>query len=145
MEFMSSEDRLLKSYAAQIRKSLKHLKYSFQKSVSLSTDIATLSEEDLETWESLAARFSRTSDLFVTTYLRRLVQQKDPGFSGSLRDSLDLAEKWGLIDDAKVWLKIREFRNRVAHEYTEEDLKILYEDLRALCPSVLKIEAVLDS
>ena len=89
-----------------------------------------MDEEQLETWESFAARFGRVSDIFLTRYLRSRVLEEDPGFSGTLRDFLLKAEKMNLIDDTTKWLSIRELRNLSTHEYGEEGLTKFYRSLK---------------
>jgi hypothetical protein len=101
-------DNLLESYKRKILKSLDHLDYSLKKAQALSPG-PSLSEEQLETWESFAARLSRSVDLFLTKYLRLRIKREDPGFDGSLRDYCNLAEKLGLIDNAEAWMTLRSF------------------------------------
>ena len=98
-----------------------------------------MDEETLETWESFTARVSRTVDLFLTKYVRAIVLEEDPGFSGSVRDFADFAEKLGLIESSDQWMLFRGFRNVLVHEYEDDDLKQNLEDLRRLAPIVLNI------
>ncbi len=44
--------------------------------------------------------------------------------SMSFIDILDRLEKLGIIQNSEEWLKIRELRNRLTHEYPEEEFKI---------------------
>src|SRR4030067_1265102 len=67
-------------------------------------------------------------------YIRLLILAKDPGFCGEMRDFLDKAEKNSLISSADQWMKIRELRNKIAHEYTKEDLFRTFEDILLLAP-----------
>jgi hypothetical protein len=129
----------------KLKKALAHLEYSYKKVVSLPTDVTKLDEEMLETWESFAARFGRVCDIFLSRYLRTLILIEDPGFSGTLRDFLNVGEKIGLIKDAKDWLALRELRNIASHEYSEKDLSIFLEALRNNCPKLLAISNMLGS
>ena len=61
----------------------------------------------------------------------------DPGFRGEIRDLLDKAEKTGLVSNADEWMKIRELRNQIAHEYTKEDLAKTFSDVVGFTPFVL--------
>lgn len=92
----------------------------------------------LESWEALTSRFARTTDIFLTKYIRFLILELDPGFRGEIRDYLDKAEKANLISNADTWMKIRELRNQVAHEYTKADLEKTFKDVVSLTPFVLK-------
>lgn len=124
-------------------KALDHLDYSYKKTTHLSTDVETLDEESLEIWESFAARFSRVADIFLARYLRTLVLIDDPGFTGSLRDYINQAEKLAIIDDTESWMAIRELRNITAHDYSEKDLAAFFARLRLECPKLLTIRKIL--
>jgi len=141
---MSEFDRLSQEYAKKLKKALDHLRYSHNKVRRLPTDSSKLDEEQLATWESFSARFSRVVDLFLTKYLRAVVLQDDPGFEGSLRDFVNQAEKIGLIASAQRWMAIRELRNITAHEYAEEELSGYLERARKLADELLRIEKILD-
>lgn len=135
----NKSNAIIVAYAAKLKKSLRHLSYSYAKVQKLSAAVAQMDDETLETWESFTARFSRTVDLFLTKYLRAVVLKEDPGFSGTIRDYADYGEKLGLIDSSDQWMEFRGFRNVIVHEYEDEDLQKNLEDLRRLAPIVLSI------
>lgn len=93
--------------------------------------------DEFEPWEALASRFARATDIFLSKYIRCLVLEKDPGFRGEMRDILDKAEKIGLVSDSDRWMQIRELRNKIAHEYSKEDILKTLEDIMRLAPFVL--------
>lgn len=128
----------------KLGKALKHLEYSYQKILHLPVEAALLDEESLETWESFAARFARVSDIFLTKYIRAFILLQDPGFSGSLRDYINQAEKAGLVEDAEKWMAIRELRNISAHEYTDKDLAGFFERLKKESIHLLKLKKLLE-
>jgi hypothetical protein len=105
--------------------------------------VKSLSEDQLETWESFVARFSRVVDLFLTKYLKARVLVDDPAFDGSLRDFCNLGEKMQLLDSADEWIKLRELRNTAAHEYEEEDLAGFFTRLRHESKRLTSIRAKL--
>ena len=129
----------------KLKKALTHLAYSYKKVTKLSSNMEELDEETLETWESFAARFARVCDIFLARYLRTLVLIEDPGFSGTLRDFLNVAEKMGVIESAKDWLALRELRNITAHEYSDKDMSMFFTTLRNSCPQLLDITNLLGS
>ena len=135
--------KLLESYTQDIKKSLVHLKYSYEKVKNLSIHIEKTDSETLETWEGFVARFSRVSDIFVMKYLKTKVKLAEPGFRGSLLDLLNLSEKLNLIEDARAWCRIRELRNQATHDYTEEEFGEYLEEIRQLAPAILAIENIL--
>lgn len=114
------KQKLIETNKELFLKSLDYLEYSYQKVKKLSPE--TLDIEELETWDSFMARFSRAADLFVSKYLRAKISFEEPGFRGSVRDLLNTAEKLNLIDSATNWIEIKEIRNMQAHEYKEENL-----------------------
>lgn len=115
-----SYQELLKKYEDQVQKAMGHLQYSRNKVSSLPTKLSENDEETLETWESFTSRFARVVDLFLTKYIKVRIKIEDPGFDGSLRDYLNLAEKLGWILDVDRWIALRELRNIQAHDYTDE-------------------------
>ena len=136
---MTDYKKILCEQQIKLEKALSHLRYTYEKIQKLPDDCSQLNEEELETWESFAARFGRASDIFLMRYLRTRILEEDPGFIGTLRDFLLRAEKMNLIDDAKKWLAIRELRNLSAHEYVEEGLTKFYRLLKKHAPELLSI------
>ena len=140
---MTKLNQLYQEHKIKLLKAIDHLDYSYHKILQLPVTLNALDEEMLETWESFAARFSRVADIFLTKYIRASVLINDPGFSGSLRDFLDQAEKLGVLEDVNSWMGIRELRNISAHEYTEKDLSIFFERIKQEAPRLIKIKAIL--
>ena len=131
---------LQQKYKEQLLKALKHLDYSYKKSLSLSMLESEMDEETLETWEGFSSRFARVVDLFITKYLKVSILLHDPAFDGSFRDLLDYAEKIKLIESADFYMKMREIRNIHAHDYREDKLILFLSDLKAYAPELLKIK-----
>lgn len=137
---MSNYEALLTVQRRQLSKAIIHLEYSYKKIQNLPFNPDMLNEETMETWESFAARFSRVADMFLMRYLRTQIMSSDPGFSGSMRDFVNQGEKLGFLDDASAWMNIRELRNVVAHDYSEEELAYFFERLKKECPRLLAIK-----
>lgn len=133
-------DVLLQNYFEQFSKSRAHLLYSFEKVQKLQLIEEQTKEEDLEVWESFASRFARTSDILISKVFRRLILEKDPAFRGSVIDLLNLAEKFGWIESAAEFRRIRELRNVAAHEYAVNDLQKMYTELMRLTPFILQVK-----
>jgi hypothetical protein len=136
---MTSPDSLEIKIREDLRRALAHFKYSHAKVLKIDFT-ADWDEETLETLESFSSRFARLSDIYIARFLRLKLRQSDPGFRGSLIDSLNLAEKLGLVESARDWARIRELRNIAAHEYSADDYRLLYAELLRLSPHLLKIE-----
>ncbi len=142
---MTKTNLLLEKYSLQLQKALGHLDYTYKKikKQSLTTEVDKLTEDQLETWESLSARFSRVVDIFLTKYLRHKVLHDFPGLDGSMRDFLNAAEKIKIITDVEFWVSMKELRNIIEHEYAEDSLKVYFENLKKFAPQVLDVEKCL--
>ncbi len=127
-------------YAEQVKKALKHLEYSYKKSLNLPMTEKEMDEEILETWEGFSSRFARVVDIFTTKYLKSCVLLTDPAFDGSYRDLLDAAEKLKLIENSDFYMKMREIRNIHSHDYREDKLILFLTDLKTYAPELLKIK-----
>jgi hypothetical protein len=129
---------LAQVYKTDFIDALNTLEFSWKKLKDLKLpDLNNKNLNELESWEALTSRFARTTDIFLTKYIRFLVLELDPGFRGEIRDLLDKAEKSGLVSNADEWMKIRELRNQIAHEYTKEDLAKTFSDVVGFTPFVL--------
>jgi hypothetical protein len=96
-------------------------------------------EPRLQKWESLSSRFARSSEIFLSKLVKFYVQHKDPAFRGSMIDYINEGAKLGIIQDGQAWKRIRELRNMAAHEYSDLDLRQMYEELKSLCPVILGV------
>lgn len=136
----SSRADLINEFKKDTKDALNPLRHSWSKLKDKPLPLVVDKEkilDELEPWEALTSRFARVTDIYMSKYLRLKILELDPGFRGEMRDLLDKAEKVGLISDADQWMKIRELRNIISHEYTPEDLKKTFEDVLKLTPFVL--------
>ena len=137
---MSNYTFLLREQREKLLKAIGHLEYSYQKIQQLPLTPDDMDDEELETWESFSARFSRVSDIFLSRYLRTFVLVQDPGFIGSFRDFLHQAEKLQLVEEVEPWMAIRELRNISAHDYTDKDLALFFARLRQETPRLIALK-----
>jgi len=86
--------------------------------------------------EALTSRFARLIDLLIRKIFR-LINQLDYEPQETVRDSINRAEKLGIIENAKNFFEIRETRNAIAHEYLLEDLSLLYKSVFENTPQLL--------
>ncbi|PWU15545.1 MAG: hypothetical protein C5B49_11660 [Bdellovibrio sp.] len=132
--------KLVGSYYTKIVKSLKYLNYTYQRVLQLPVDPTQMSDPEKEVWDGFVTRFARSSDLFLSKFVKAYVRADDPAFDGSFRDHLNRAEKLRLIDSVDPWLEIRELRNVLVHEYSDSDLKNIFEKMIRYTPMVLDLE-----
>jgi len=106
---------LLKLEFAQMSASFETLMLSVAKCQSIGVkEFYTF--EELESFDSLTSKFSRTSDLFTQKVLRTSWLLLHEAFLPFI-DFVNIAEKIGLIANADNLLIIRDIRNQIAHEY----------------------------
>ncbi len=125
----SNHIKLLARNWQLLQNSLDTLKKSVEKAKAIGEkDEYTF--EEMETFDSLTSKFSRTSDIFLQKIIRTvwelLHEDKMP-----LIDILNRAEKLEIIHSADDMLEIRDIRNQVAHEYIPEAIQ-------ELVPEVIK-------
>jgi uncharacterized protein YutE (UPF0331/DUF86 family) len=96
----------------------------------------SLSELDL--FEALTSRFARLNDIIIRKMFRT-IDRLDIEPEGTVRDSINRAEKKGLIDRGDLFGQIREIRNIIAHEYLLEDMSQLYQDVLAGTPILIDV------
>lgn len=134
----TSRSQLIQAFKIDFLEALTTLEHSWLKlKAKTIPDLKNKSLDELEPWEAFSSRFARCTDIFLSKYIRLLILDLDPGFRGEMRDVLDKAEKALLISNADEWMKIRELRNKIAHEYTKDDLQKTLVDILKFTPFVL--------
>ena len=126
---------LLKQHTALLIKSLDTLKRSVKKAESIGQK-PQYSFEEMETFDSLAAKFSRTADIFTQKVVRTAWMLLHEGFMPFI-DMMNKAEKIMLIDSADQIIEIRDLRNQISHEYIPEAIQ-------ELIPEVIRLSADLE-
>lgn len=133
-------DRVL----SRLSKAKKTLDYSY----NICKDIGVkdnYTEEEKDRFESLSSKFARLSDLifkqaFKTIYIFELEDLPE-----TMRDSINRAEKKELIQSAATFIEIRKMRNKISHEYVEEEdllaiYKFVYQNTPIIMDSVDRIQ-----
>ena len=91
------------------------------------------SYEELDQFESLTSRFARMSDLLIKKVFR-LIERLDMEAMETVRDSINRAEKIGLISNADVFSEIRILRNEIAHQYQADEFAEIFKQVLLLSP-----------
>lgn len=102
----------------------KRLKYAMNKlkpMIPLSGErFSKLSEDEIPIFELFSSRFAKLQDLMGTKLFGLVLDfSKEPGHFETFLDKLNKLEKIGLVPNSKDWLKLREIRNHLSHEYPE--------------------------
>lgn len=118
-----------------LQKAAKILSKSYQNCLKIGQK-KKYSFEELTEFEALSSRFARLIDLLIQKIFR-LIDEMNLAQEGTVRDSLNRAEKNCLIDSVESLVEMRRIRNQVAHEYITEKLSYLFERIVALSPVLL--------
>ncbi len=105
-----------------------------------------LNDVDLSFIDQLSFRFGKLQDA-AGRLLRNILESLGEDIEGiPFIDVLNRAEKFGIIDSAQEWLMLRELRNVLTHEYSEDEEDIvkginrLYDISKRLCEIYKKIK-----
>lgn len=74
----------------------------------------------------------------MTQKIFRLLAEIAQEQPGTVRDRINRAEKWDLIESAEDFVAIRIVRNDIAHEYLPEAIRDIFKKVMALTPALLK-------
>ena len=92
---------------------------------------------ELDNFEAFTSRFARLSDVLIQK-LFRLIDKIELEEKGTVRDRINNAEKYGLIDNADTFVQIRIVRNDITHEYDTDSIKEIFKKVMALTPHLLE-------
>lgn len=81
--------------------------------------------EEREPWDALCDRYLRAVEMAIRLF-RTLERGRLATNSESYRDLLGNMAKWGVIADPELWFRMRDIRNRIAHDYLPEQLREIY-------------------
>jgi uncharacterized protein YutE (UPF0331/DUF86 family) len=126
---------LLEKHISELEKGANVLRRSYEKCKQVTVGPG-LSEDRLESFEALTARFARLSDLLVQKALRTM-DSMDLEYPGTIRDRINRAEKRGIIESSEKLVMIRMLRNEIAHEYSPEGVLEIFENVLSLTPELL--------
>ncbi len=130
----------LRNVTIQLGKSKDWLNRSLVKcqniNVSLDHDLQDSQYDDLE---ALMSRYSRLTDILVNKMFRAIdrMELENPG--GSLIDVANRMLKRDLIDSIEELQILKDLRNSIAHDYSEEDLLSLFKAILELCPTLIEL------
>jgi uncharacterized protein with HEPN domain len=127
----------LEEHLAFLDKSVIALDFSYDK-WSIIGEKEEYDLEQQESFEALASRFARTSDILTQKVLKTMFIFLQENIKTVL-DTANFLEKLEVIENADDLLNIREIRNQIAHEYVESDIKNLFSDVLRYVPELKKI------
>ena len=84
----------------------------------------------MEPYDALASRFERFVEIALNRFFRSVEVHQFGKKSESLRDRLLCMQKIGLVSSVELWMEMRDFRNRIAHDYLPEQLVAMLNTIR---------------
>ena len=121
-ESLTDRDRFLATLEI-VRREGDHLRFSWHRLFDQEIDTDWVEELDqdperAERLEAFVSRFGRMQDTVATKLLPRWlsVLAEQPG---SQIETLNRAERLGVLESTERWLEARQLRNRLVHEYME--------------------------
>lgn len=97
---------------------------------------ADYTDEEYDAFETLSSRYARAIDLIIRKVLRTidLAEFEQPG---TLIDTVNRAERRGLIDNVDTLRTMTDLRNEIAHDYIKAELVETFENILHLTPQVM--------
>lgn len=93
---------------------------------------------NLTAYENLCSRFSRMID-FLVRKIFRSIDEVEFENQGTLIDTVNHAHKRGLFENIETIRQIKDLRNEIAHEYIDDALQDLFEDIVKQTPFLIKM------
>jgi uncharacterized protein YutE (UPF0331/DUF86 family) len=132
---LAAEIEYLEELLGRLQKAVDTLNYSYIICKGIGIKEMYVAEEQ-DRFESLTAKFARLSDLIIKQSIKLIdiLDLDEP--PETIRDSINRAEKKGLIESGIRFIEIRKLRNRIAHEYaeSEEDISEIYKEVLLSTP-----------
>jgi len=119
-------------------KSLTALSHSDQKCSQIIKPSGKYSLDEQESFEALASRFARSSDILTQKVIKTLFILMEEDIK-TIIDGANFLEKLEIIDGADDLLNIRAIRNQIAHDYIHDDLKKFYQEIIDFIPMLNQI------
>jgi len=93
---------------------------------------------EFDSYENLCSRFSRMID-FLVRKIFRSIDEVEFENQGTLIDTVNHAHKRGLFENIDVVRQIKDLRNEIAHEYIDDALQDLFEDIVKFTPVLIEM------
>lgn len=94
--------------------------------------------EEFGKLETLCSRYARSIDFLVRKIFRTLDAYEFED-QGTLVDVVNRAHKRGLVDDVEQLRIMKDLRNTIVHEYIEEELKDLFDEVLQYTAALMRM------
>ena len=126
---------LLEENIRLLQKQMNWLEISYKECQNIGLK-QTYTIDEFGKFETLCSRFSRSIDFLIRKFLRTL-DAYEFETQGTLIDVVNRAHKRGLFDDIEEIRTIKDIRNTIVHEYIEDALKEVFEEVLCYTPKLL--------
>ena len=120
-----------------LEKQLFWLEHSFEETSKIGLK-SSYEVEEFDSYENLCSRFGRMID-FLVRKMFRAIDAVEFENQGTLIDTVNNAHKRGLFDNIETIREIKDLRNAIAHEYIDDALQELFEDIMNLTPDLIEL------
>lgn len=127
----------LRAVVSQVRQAEKHFKISYRRCEKIGLN-GPHNEDNLIEFEALTGRFARLVDMLIHK-LYRAIDVYELVDGGTLIDTINRAEKRGIVDHASEIRTLKDLRNDIAHEYLAEKLTLLHQEVYKYVPKLLAL------
>ncbi len=84
--------------------------------------------KELEPYDALSDRFIRCIEVFVR-YFKTYEYYNYAVASDTFRDGLNKMATLGLITDVTLWMRMRDTRNKIVHDYLPEHTQAMFDNI----------------
>ncbi|HPI40010.1 MAG TPA: hypothetical protein PLJ21_04350 [Pseudobdellovibrionaceae bacterium] len=95
-------------------------------------------EDDLDQLEALTSRFARLADILIHKVFRS-IEISELEIPGTIIDTVNRIAKRGIIKDPDAVRDIKDLRNTISHEYSVNEILLLFQDVLNKTPDLLDI------
>ncbi len=127
----------LRELLQQLEQATSWLEHSYRLCKNIDDKSKDYSIDDFDKLEALTSRFARSADILIQK-IYRSIDLYEMEASGIMIDTVNRAHKRGLIDNPEDIRNIKDIRNDIAHEYSQQNLIELFNEVVALTPLLLR-------
>ncbi|BAF73019.1 hypothetical protein [Sulfurovum sp. NBC37-1] len=123
-----------------LEKQLFWLEHSFEETTKIGLK-PSYEVDEFDSYENLCSRFGRMID-FLVRKMFRAIDAVEFENQGTLIDTVNNAHKRGLFENIETIREIKDLRNAIAHEYIDDYLQELFEDIMKLTPDLIELAKI---
>ena len=121
---MNEYNRLLNAAKSKALSSIDILESSLRNYIEYDAD-KQYSHDELVPYDALSDRFIRAVEIGIK-YIKTWEFAYFGIKSGTLRDTLNKAEKNEIITNTDIWIEMRNIRNKIVHDYLPDEIEETY-------------------